>query len=567
MSDLPFQIPFAGGATRRQMIAGGALILILPPPNLADAETPAVFEHLVSNGQSLMEGDEAEPILTTAPIPGAVKFARGIGTWSLDDHPSDPGKRDAASFALVPMLPDTDKSYTTRGVENMMVTLTSLRRLQPGAPANVLGTYAGQGGRRLSDLSSEDRLHKGYFKTLLDDFNRAKIAAGPAKYFVGGYFWDQGQREGDLKIYEDKPVTTFQAVRDAWAKNFMVHVTQMRAAVTGITGQPSVPVFINQVTGGPVSVAQLMVIDKMPGVFLCGPTYAVPHAENSRRAYDPLKQTYNVRGDSIHLSADGQRWMGCQAAKVLQRVNSGVPWKGLRPAGTSARRMDSLNIEVDFHVPVPPLVLDTGFFPKANGWGFSAYDDSAPGTTANRIGVIEAIVTNDARAKKIGTVRFRLASPIGIGRGIFRGAFDGSFDSAANFEVTTTVAGPVVFGQPTTLIHLAAGADRGVLAAASAEGCFYAWLLKGTGPSRLLIDAVSITRGNVSLRVENRHMAAKLQPGAMYAAGRSAPYTNLRDSDGEITALTFGDFFGGARRGTAYPLWNWCACFELPVKV
>src|SRR5690606_11771761 len=77
----------------------------------------------------------------------------------------------------------------------------------------------------------------------------------------------------------------------------------------------------------------------------------------------------------IHLTADGERWLGEQFGKVMRKVIiEGNDWKPLQPLKAWTDRNDN-SVYVRFIVPEPPLVIDTTFLPKQNrGLGFTIYD-------------------------------------------------------------------------------------------------------------------------------------------------------------------------------------------------
>jgi hypothetical protein len=91
---------------------------------------------------------------------------------------------------------------------------------------------------------------------------------------------------------------------------------------------------------------------------LIGPKYFLPYA---------------LPG-GIHLSNEGYRWLGEYYGKVFKRVVlDGEPWSPLRPLSiTRTGRV----ITARFHVPVPPLVLDTFLVSDPGHYGFEYHDES-----------------------------------------------------------------------------------------------------------------------------------------------------------------------------------------------
>jgi hypothetical protein len=87
-----------------------------------------------------------------------------------------------------------------------------------------------------------------------------------------------------------------------------------------------------------------------PDIILCGPKYQ-------------LAYTY----DGIHLSNYGYRRMGAMYGRCVERTLAGRPWKPLSPM---AIRRQGSRVEVKFHVPAPPIVLDTTSVAEAANSGF-----------------------------------------------------------------------------------------------------------------------------------------------------------------------------------------------------
>ena len=95
---------------------------------------------------------------------------------------------------------------------------------------------------------------------------------------------------------------------------------------------------------------------------LVGPRYMLPHA---------------VQGASfpgLHLSNEGNRWLGEYYAKVYKKVVvDGQVWTPLKPRSITR---NGTVITATFDVPVPPLVLDTNLVSNPGNYGFEFTDDS-----------------------------------------------------------------------------------------------------------------------------------------------------------------------------------------------
>jgi hypothetical protein len=137
-----------------------------------------------------------------------------------------------------------------------------------------------------------------------------------------------------------------------------------------ITGQTqSVPLLISQYShwnDAPhtqISFMQLAAHERSKGkVVVVGPTYALPYSSNC-----------------LHFLSDGERQLGEYFAKAYAKIAvEGRPWEPLRP--TSATLAGS-EITVKYHVPVPPIVIDTTLVTEAPSYGFELGGDAPPAIT------------------------------------------------------------------------------------------------------------------------------------------------------------------------------------------
>lgn len=103
--------------------------------------------------------------------------------------------------------------------------------------------------------------------------------------------------------------------------------------------------------------AQLEASNEEDDIICAGPVYSMPD-----------------RGG--HLDPNGYRWYGEMMAKVYYRTQIlGEEFKPLQPEKIM-RTTNPKQIKIRFHVPVPPLVLDTWTTgTKFKNYGFEVYKD------------------------------------------------------------------------------------------------------------------------------------------------------------------------------------------------
>jgi len=178
--------------------------------------------------------------------------------------------------------------------------------------------------------------------------------------------------------------------------------------VRELTGQAEpVPMFITQMsswtmyetTKSAIPFAQLAAHVDSPGkVILVGPRYHLRYAE-----------------DGVHLTNEGYRHMGEDYAKAYRRVVlEGQPWEPLRPRRL---RREGAVITVDFHVPAPPLVLDTKLVSDPGRYGFSYTDESAAPPAIANVAVTGpdtvAVTLASTPTGVHGRLRYAFTAPVG----------------------------------------------------------------------------------------------------------------------------------------------------------
>ena len=532
--------------------------------------------HIVLHGQSLGEGDHALPIITSSDTGyGNYKFARGVQTWITTDNAITPQNRSAADFDFVPLtgIPRADISMSV-GETTLPALCDSLKNGILGkttknissSKPHILGTYGGRGSTSLVELSSEDTGRTdvrdtsaapgGFWLTMLDDMARAKAKATELgmTYAVAGMSWMQGEKDSTRKIYEWEAARTPSDFDTTYTTKFSAMADEFIAAAKSISGQTYNPKIFTYQTNYITGNAQLNAAISHADIYMVGPHYATPSAINSTY----MNGANQVYGDMIHLTADAERWYGEQVAKVMRKVLwEGVAWEPVRPI--SATKIDATNVDVLFHVPVPPLVVDTTFIAQCLGFGFTAWGGTfdVPGT---RHDVSAAVVQPDGV-----TVRLTFSTSLSAGAWLRAGYHN-------QRGVTKTVASvgtaPLSLGGFPQWTATITGDQTAFLKPYTDEGAF---LITSTNLNTW-VRKVELVNGNTVLTGEVRDDRTGgsyrgITAGDVLVFNRPKANVNLRDSDPEVSRYTFqcDTIWGtkyGARAGQPYPLWNWCCYFD-----
>lgn len=318
------------------LAATGAPSGAAPAPAPATSEAPGggALNHVLCTGQSLSTGTGGRPVLSTAQPFDALMFAAGVR----------PGA-DAGLDELAPLVES--------GQETMSTSFAALVHDLGGDRHRMLVSCHGVGGIAYSGLKKGT---PAYARGLDQVAAGARLArARGLAYVVRAVTNVHGETDHVLKNAD-------------YAKDLAEWQADYERDVRAVTGQAEpIPMLHTQVSSwtkfgqasSGIPQAQLAASVASGGkLVLVGPKYHLAYAK-----------------DGIHLSNEGYRAMGEMYAKVYRRVIlEGKPWEPLRPVSAT---LAGDTIRVVFHVPTPPLALDTDRVARAESYGFEYTDDSA----------------------------------------------------------------------------------------------------------------------------------------------------------------------------------------------
>ena len=422
------------------------------------------------------------------------------------------------------------------------------------------------GGRKLTELGPEDdgasgrigaRTPGGHWPTMLDDVARgvASAAAAGRIYRLPAWTYDQGESEGDMTMYYGGETLLPTALIASYSTKALAMAVQFDAQARALTGQQRpIPLFVTPATYNQYTpTAWLDVADASPLVFMVGPRYQMPSAKNASNGLAGASQNW---GNEIHYAPDGQRWIGEMCAKVMHRVvNEGENWQPLRVL--SASKVDATHIDLTFHVPRPPLIIDTELMPKAKGFGVTIYGGTIDAVAGPRISATAAELLPDGR-----TVRMTFPS---IPTGALLSLGQSTCDLAPMVVASVGAGAPTAAGFATYTVQVS-GDVRTTLKALTDEGVFWitALLPNGTPTALGVARGVTFDGTYTVITGETRELRADgtygpFAGGDVLTLRRMNPYTNFRDSDNLLSLNTFAT---GPRAGKPYPLHNWACQYE-----
>lgn len=527
--------------------------------------------HIPFHGQSNAAGDDSKPPVSTLSTGwGSYMFARGVATWSGTDNANTPEGRAAEGFSFTDLRAGSVETRANAMADAFIARLVGASRFSPELPSNgprVLISFAGLGGRKLTELGPENdgasgrpgaRAPGGHWPTMLDDIARGKATAAAAGlgYSVPAWVYDQGESEGDMTLYYGGDTLAPSSIISGYATKALTMAQAFDSSVRGITGQSRpIPLFVTPATYNQLTpTAWMDVADASPLVFLVGARYQMPSAKNASNGLSGASQNW---GNEIHYSPDGQRWIGEMCAKVMHRVlHEGEDWQPLRVL--SAVKVDANRIDLKFHIPRPPMVIDTDFLPKAQGWGISICAGTVDAYTGARQVPTAVEILPDGRTLRATFASIPTGALLRIGASIC--------DLGAAMTVSAVGTGsPTAHGFETHTVSIS-GDVRAALKGLADEGAFWAdaALPNGAVTSMCVIRSVTFDGSSTVLTGEVRERRSDgsygpFQVGDILRFRRMNPYTNFRDSD---NAMALNTFASGPRTGKLYPLHNWACQYE-----
>lgn len=337
------------------------------------------YNMIVIHGQSNAAGVDALRQTQEEYIPDrAYRFKRGIHTWIYNNNAATPQLRPASDFTLEPL--SAPYSGTNATYETMAHGMAAYLLANTSNNHKFIFSHPGEGGRFLRELNKRHNLATnpangtrvsagGYYATLLDDVSRAKqIADAEGKSFrVLAVVWAQGEAEGLYKLIRYEDSISRDVFLEANKSDLIDLKNDLYTDIVNITQQTALPIFLSYQTLGTISgQSQLNSQYASPDIKLTSSPYMVETAfstyvinsSTGRRKY----------GDTIHWTADGQRWMGAQMGKsLLDQLEEGKG-NSVHPIHLEKiKNGSSTTFRIRFHVPKPPLVLDYTSLPKNIG--------------------------------------------------------------------------------------------------------------------------------------------------------------------------------------------------------
>lgn len=322
----------------------GAAAVGVAPRLVASSTPPTTYRHLLVTGQSVAQGLESVPVLTTSqPFDNTMLAFE----WAGDTR---------VYTSLVPLV---EGGYPHNG-ETIASSWANTARVMQGADFRAIVSRHGVSGYSYSQLA------KG---TVPYADGMAQVAKVQELLTANG---DRQVVDAVAVIHGDADDVPY-GQSTPYAANLLQWQADYQADVRAITGQNEPVVLMTDQMGQFASVtsaipfAQLDASRVAPGaVVLVGPKYFLDYVGNG------------------HLSNVSQRLLGEYYAKVYDSLRQGQGWTPLSPKSAT---WCGATVRLQLHVPAGPLVFDTTQVAAAQDYGFEFADGSGAPPTIDQVAI------------------------------------------------------------------------------------------------------------------------------------------------------------------------------------
>jgi hypothetical protein len=364
------------------------------PPDDAGTTAPRAYvpfdvNHVLSTGQSNAVANDGVPVLSTKQPYANLMF--DVGVIPANGCDTNGCTRYEKPSSLVPLVEGDTFFYPIETMSSSLANEASTLAKRTGRTDvhAVLVSLHGRSGNSYLCLrkgSCDWWPDKSYVQPFADGMQevadaRALATAAGKSYVVRAVTAIHGENDhyayaSNTSSFPMKGTDGVSVLAD-YSDALLEWQRDYETGVKAITGQTEpVPLFISQYShwnNVPTTKIAYMQLDahvRAPGkVIVVGPTYAFPYTSSC-----------------LHFTNHGERQLGEYFAKAYSRVIvEGRQWEPLRPVQIT---LAGNVVTATFHVPVPPLVIDTTRVTDPGNFGFEWYDASAAPPPITRVALV-----------------------------------------------------------------------------------------------------------------------------------------------------------------------------------
>lgn len=310
---------------------------------------------IIGYGQSLSRGINSIPAISTSQPYSNIMIASGTKIRNGD-----------AGYNPTSFVPLVAKTEGTEGEDPVVALCNGLvrRAVADGEVAtdwSFLGTSPGRSARSVEELGPSADFNAFYNKMVRYVQDAKNLADATGKSFsCWAYCWDQGESNYAGSTFTKSPYQ--------YAQLMLALFDTLSKQVVAITGQEFQPYIFSYQVGGhrfygvdknTIALSQWRISRERPDFVLAVPVYAIP-----------------VVTDDVHLTNEGSWLLGEYRSRAMYQtmIRRSGKWRPLEPIKVD---WQADHIDVKFHVPSGPLVLDTAICAQAVNMGFDVREGDA----------------------------------------------------------------------------------------------------------------------------------------------------------------------------------------------
>jgi len=317
------------------------------------------YVQIILYGQSLGMGWESPRAITTDPLDGNYMIGNNVLM-----------KYNNNTTVLTPLVATVWAGGGEQPIVACVNSFSKMYKENVNPDQKFIAMTGGEGGQTIEKLSKECT-NSGFYastfikildNTLLTLNKTGKTVSCPAIIYMQGEY-----NCNDVNWYGGRGITPGSdgtIDKDTYKALLLQLKNNMQTDIMQKYGQKVKPLFfIYQTSGGFIkekemfiTMGQLEFSNENDDVYLLNPQNALPHYGGG------------------HLSTNGYRWYGELMSKTLYNVL--VSKNTFGPIYPENFSFSGQTMAIDYHVPVPPLVLDTLTNSKAANYGFKVYKNN-----------------------------------------------------------------------------------------------------------------------------------------------------------------------------------------------
>lgn len=326
------------------------------------------FWHLIMYGQSLAEGYQSYPSISSSAIPNNYMIGNNVAI-----NNSNQNFNQLAPLFASPTPSDIERNFQKSWLdparcENAVIGAANHIQQKLTEPRSIIASSCATGGKTIEELSKHSQRSPFYYhRDFLKTIESAADIAGKNYYNITcpAFFWMQGEQNYLSRQPGLITATDNTTDKNAYKDLMLTLKNDMQNDVMLAYQQARKPLFITYQVGGKyivgfeqnIAMAQLEASNEESDIVCAGPVYVM----SDRNAG--------------HLDANGYRWFGEMLGKVFYKTYiQGGNFTPLQPAKIS--KHDNNTLYIDYLVPVKPLVIDTLLVKREKNLGFVVKDNN-----------------------------------------------------------------------------------------------------------------------------------------------------------------------------------------------